>query len=570
MQCLERKSLFMIKWKFNKKKVFILSLVICVPMFCILGIYLYGINRYKSCFVNGTVIDQIDVSGMTIPQFTERIQGYVLQVEQRQSDGSVLVEDILGSEIGLSYASVEPLEKILEDQNNLLWFIRQETDQNIENMITYDEKALETKIKNLSGFRKDFIEDPADAYISDYIPDVGFRIIQETPGNRLNQQKTFDAIRAAVEGLEDYVNLSDAECYETAKITTDNAELNATLENLKKYTDITITYTFGDTKEVLDGDTIVTWIETDGPDITLDETKVEDYVDYLRKTYNTIFTKRTFKTSYDIDVTIDKGDYGWWLNTVQETTELMEMIKKGESGERIPAYYQTAASYGARDYGDTYVEINLTAQHLLLYIEGEMVLESDFVSGSAARGYDTPAGIYGITYKQRNATLSGQGYRTPVSYWMPFNNNIGMHDASWRSSFGGNIYKTNGSHGCINLPYSVAEEIYGYVEKGTPVICYYLPGTEPVEKRKEVSSEAESQEPVIDPLDPLNPVVEQEPVIEPLDPMNPVEPQPQEPVIEPLDPLNPVVEQEPELNPLDPLNPVMEPQPQEAQPLENL
>ena len=65
---------------------------------------------------------------------------------------------------------------------------------------------------------------------------------------------------------------------------------------------------------------------------------------------------------------------------------------------------------------------------------------------------------------------------------MPFNGNIGMHDANWRSSFGGDIYKTNGSHGCINLPPSVAQELYGYVEKGTPVICYYLPGTETVKQ----------------------------------------------------------------------------------------
>ena len=79
--------------------------------------------------------------------------------------------------------------------------------------------------------------------------------------------------------------------------------------------------------------------------------------------------------------------------------------------------------------------------------------------------------------------------RQPVSYWMPFNGNIGMHDASWRSSFGGDIYKTNGSHGCINLPVSVAQELYGYVEKGTPVICYYLPGTEAVKEDAAASGE---------------------------------------------------------------------------------
>ena len=547
----------------DKKKVFIISLAICVPVLCILVVYLYGLNHYQSCFMNGTIIDQVDVSGMSIAQLTQRIQDYVLQVEQRQSDGSVLVEEISGSDIGLSYVSVEPFEKILEDQNSLLWFIPQETEQKMENMLTYDEKALETKIKNLSGFRKDFIADPEDAYISDYIPKVGFRIIEETPGNRLNRQKTIDVIRAAVEGLEDYVNLSDAECYETAKITADNEDLKAALENLEKYTDITITYTFGDKQEVLDGDTIVTWLDTDGSEITVDETKVEEYVEYLRKTYNTIFMKRTFQTSYDIDVTIDKGDYGWWLNAVQETVELTEMIKNGESGERTPIYYQTAASYGTPDYGDTYVEINLTAQHLLLYVEGEMVLESDFVSGNAARGFDTPAGIYGITYKERNATLRGQGYSSPVSYWMPFNNNVGMHDASWRSSFGGNIYKTNGSHGCINLPPSVAEEIYGYVEKGTPVICYYLPGTEPVKKQVETPSEVEPdpEQPIIDPS---NPLIDPEPVI---DPLNPV-PDSEQSIIDPLNPVpdpGAVIEpMNPEIGPeefvIDPLNLVIDPQ----------
>ncbi len=399
----------MAKREWNKKKSFILSVVLCVPVLCILAVYLYGLNHYQTCFMNGTVIDQIDVSGMTIPQLTQRIQGYVLQVEQRRADGSVLVEDISGADIGLSYISVEPFEQILANQNSLLWFIRQETEQKTENTVTYDETALETKIKSLSGFRKDFITQPKDAYISDYIPKVGFEIVGETQGTRLNWEKTFAAIQAAVEGLEEHISLDEAGCYETAKITADDAQLKNTLEKLQKYADIHITYTFGEKQEVLDGDTIVTWMETDGADITVDETKIADYVEYLRKNYNTIFKTRTFRTSYDMDVIIDKGDYGWWMNTQQETAELAEMIQNGESGERTPAYYQTAAVHGIPDYGDTYVEINLTAQHLLLYVEGELILESDFVSGNSARGFDTPAGIYGITYKERNATLAGQG-----------------------------------------------------------------------------------------------------------------------------------------------------------------
>lgn len=57
---------------------------------------------------------------------------------------------------------------------------------------------------------------------------------------------------------------------------------------------------------------------------------------------------------------------------------------------------------------------------------------------------------------------------------MPFNGNIGLHDADWRTSFGGQIYRTNGSHGCVNLPPDYARRIYDVVQTGTPVICYNL------------------------------------------------------------------------------------------------
>ena len=78
-----------------------------------------------------------------------------------------------------------------------------------------------------------------------------------------------------------------------------------------------------------------------------------------------------------------------------------------------------------------------TNQHLYLFWEGEIVLESDFVSGDMTKsGRMTPPGVFGLTYKTRNAVLRGEDYETPVNYWMPFNGNIGMHDATWRSSFG--------------------------------------------------------------------------------------------------------------------------------------
>jgi lipoprotein-anchoring transpeptidase ErfK/SrfK len=121
------------------------------------------------------------------------------------------------------------------------------------------------------------------------------------------------------------------------------------------------------------------------------------------------------------------------------------------------------------------VEVDMTNQHLYLYQNGTVELESDFVSGNMSKGYNTPAGVFGLTYKTKNAVLRGADYATPVNYWMPFNGNVGMHDATWRSSFGGNIYLTSGSHGCINLPLDKAKEIYQYMSENFPIICYYYP-----------------------------------------------------------------------------------------------
>ncbi len=160
---------------------------------------------------------------------------------------------------------------------------------------------------------------------------------------------------------------------------------------------------------------------------------------------------------------------------------------------REPVYKQKAASHGENDYGSTYVEINLTAQHLFFYKDGKLLVESDFVSGNESKGWSTPAGVFPLTYKQRDATLKGETYRTPVSYWMPFNGNIGLHDATWRSTFGGTIYKTSGSHGCVNLPPAVAKTIFENIAAGVPVLCYHLPGTESQAASNGTSKPAETK-----------------------------------------------------------------------------
>lgn len=486
--------------KKNQKMVLWSSLGVLFAF--LLGLLIAGSVYCSSHFSKGTIINEIDASGLTMEELESRMREYVLTVRERTGEGSYITETITGDQIGVTVSNTDELNGILKQQNILKAissYIKGEQQvYTVENLYAYVDSALMTAILKLQGFQESFVTGPENAHISEYDPQTGYRIVPEIRGNVLNQTKTIQTVETAVDALLTEIDLEKAGCYEEPSVYADDAKLTERLAQMKQYTDLRIVYHFGQQEEVIDGSVLSGWLLVDEETnkVSVSEEKIDDFVVMLRKKYDTIFRSREFQTSYGKTITIEGGDYGWWMNYSQEQEQLKEMIENGESGERIPVYYQTAAVYGSQDYGNTYIEINLTAQHLFLYVNGEKKMESEFVSGNAARGFDTPAGIYGITYKEQDAMLVGENYETPVSYWMPFNGNIGLHDAIWRDSFGADIYKKSGSHGCINMPYLKAKELYGEIAKGTPVICYYLDGTESEETISQ--PDAEKAQAVVD------------------------------------------------------------------------
>lgn len=486
--------------KKNQKMVLWSSLGVLFAF--LLGLLIAGSVYCSSHFSKGTIINEIDASGLTMEELESRMREYVLTVRERTGEGSYITETITGDQIGVTVSNTDELNGILKQQNILKAissYIKGEQQvYTVENLYAYVDSALMTAILKLQGFQESFVVEPVDAHISGYDAENGYRIVPEIRGNVLNQTKTIQTVETAVDALLTEIDLEKAGCYEEPSVYADDAKLTERLAQMKQYTDLRIVYHFGQQEEVIDGSVLSGWLLVDEETnkVSVSEEKIDDFVVMLRKKYDTIFRSREFQTSYGKTITIEGGDYGWWMNYSQEQEQLKEMIIKGESGERIPVYYQTAAVYGSQDYGNTYIEINLTAQHLFLYVNGEKKMESEFVSGNAARGFDTPAGIYGITYKEQDAMLVGENYETPVSYWMPFNGNIGLHDAIWRDSFGADIYKKSGSHGCVNMPYLKAKELYGEIAKGTPVICYYLDGTESEETISQ--PDAEKAQAVVD------------------------------------------------------------------------
>ena len=445
------------------------------------GLYWHESLKYKTCFLPGTIVDGMDVTEKTAAEvedaIMEQLKGYKLTINGRED----LSESITGEEVGLYAEFDDTLAKAIAAQKPMEWgkyrFGKSVNEVNTDALIRYNDEMLGEAVDSLSCMDKENMREPQDAKISDYTSG-GYTIIKEDEGTELLEDKVKEAVAAAVMSLAESVDLEEQGCYVSPSITSEDEALKTACETMNKYVGARITYQFGDKSETLSGDEIHNWLTVNGTSVRINEGKATEYVKKLAASYDTAYKAKSLKTSYGKTVSITGGSYGYKINQAKEAATLVSLIKNGEQTSREPEYSQKGASRTGNDYGNTYVEINLTAQHLYFYVKGKLVIQSDFVSGNAAKGWSTPAGAYSITYKQRNATLKGQGYATPVSYWMPFNGGIGLHDANWRKTFGGTIYKTNGSHGCVNLPPAVAKTIYENISAGDPVLCYHLDGTE--------------------------------------------------------------------------------------------
>lgn len=447
------------------------------------GLYWHESSKYKTCFLPGTIVDGMDVTGKTASEvedaIMEQLKGYTLTINGRED----LSESITGEGVGLYAEFDDTLDKAIAAQKPMDWgkyrFGKAVNEVNTDALLRYSDDMLNEAVEGLSCMDEENMREPEDAKISDYDSATGsYSIIKEDEGTELLEDKVKAAVATAIMSLAESVDLEEQGCYLAPSVTSEDEALKTACETMNKYVGAKITYKFGDKAETLNGNEIHNWLTVNGTSVSVSESKAAEYVKNLASTYNTAYKPKTLKTSYGKTVTITTGNYGWKINQAKETAALVSLIKNGEQTSREPEYSQKAASHSGNDYGNTYVEINLTAQHLYFYANGKLLVESDFVSGNAAKGWSTPAGAYSITYKQRNATLKGQGYATPVSYWMPFNGGIGLHDANWRKTFGGTIYKNGGSHGCVNLPPAVAKTIYENISAGDPVLCYHLDGTE--------------------------------------------------------------------------------------------
>lgn len=471
-------------------KWIVIFVVLLIAILAAGMVYYKKVVYYQTRFLPNTSINGIDCSDMEAAEIVglldEPIRNYSMKVigrDCRTGQAGVTIGEITSADIQLTYEDTEgAVTELLNQQKPYRWiwaYYGGGNDCFVERNIAFDEDMLESAVKSWDACRKSNMVKAEDAYISRTPePEGYYEIIPETMGTELDVNEVTRLVGEGIRAQKDMIDLEEQGCYREASVRQDDKELTETVETANRWLSTSITYDWNGTEVILDHEKMAEWVSIDDGKVILDEEGVAEFVREQAAAYDTYGKTKNFMTTLGVEIILTSRKYGWKTDVEGETAELIQLIRQGSTVKREPLYSVTARRKGMDDLGNSYVEADLTNQHLYLYQNGALVLETDFVSGTMVSSYDcvTPEGIFGLSYKTVNAVLTGETYRTPVSYWMPFYGDYGMHDASWRSEFGGEIFMTNGSHGCINLPLDMAAQIYPYVSEGFPVICYYYGG----------------------------------------------------------------------------------------------
>lgn len=479
-------------------------LVVAVAGF---GVYLYEAQTYKTEFFPGTTINSIDCSNKTVEEIEaiikDNVEKYALTVNFR--DGETL--EIDGSDIDYTYQNGSDIQELLAAQNIMDWYAqsKQTREYTVDNATTFDKTKVTDILDSATELDPIHQTAPEDAYME--FSDGKFTIVAEKEGNKLDADTLTNAVIDAISEGDTELNVEETGAYVKPAVTSDDTELVAQVENLNKYIGASITYKLPQGEKVLNGETMIDWLDKDenGNYTKDDDTftkKIKEYVAELAKETDTLGSTASFKSTYGTVVKVKTVDTGWKIDQAAEIKALTANIEAGDTVEREPEYKSKMATTENGGFGDTYIEADLTSQHVYFYKDGKVVWQSDCVSGKMTKDRYTPSGVYLLDYKTKDRDLKGEklpngeySYVSHVNYWMPFYGGYGFHDATWRGKFGGTIYNYGGSHGCVNLPKSKAASLYDLIDKEVPIVIFYRTDVtlRPAEPKKTDDGEGSSK-----------------------------------------------------------------------------
>ncbi len=463
------------------KKAGISALILVVALvliYVVLGFY-FNSHFYIRSTVNGVGTSFKSPAGAFKAITNDASDFTITFVKEDGSDGAVVTSDQVG--LSVDY-EVEDVAALLDGQNGFAWgyYLIKGKAYNTSQGNTFDEALVDQVVASLDLNYATDITESQSAAISFNSDSGAFEITEEVYGNDIDKAEVKKSLIDAIENLHSQIKLSDGDCYEKPATLATDDDIVAACDTLNTYMNRNIHYDLGEgITEEIPAATKASWFTWDDDfTVSFDRDAIGEFVNSMGEKYNTYGKAKDFTTTSGQQITVGAGSFGWKIAYDGEIDQIITDLQGNDDVTRDFVYLYYGTSHGDHDYGNSYVEVNLSEQHVYVYKDGQLAVSTDCVTGNVLNGHGTHTGCYPIAYKQKDATLRGDNYESHVNYWMPFNMGEGLHDATWRSKFGGTIYQGNGSHGCVNLPKAKAKEIYETVEAGWPVFVFYTGDTE--------------------------------------------------------------------------------------------
>ncbi len=463
------------------KALWIIGGVLAVICLIYVAISVYFMSHF---FVN-TKINGKNFSGKTASDVEKYLQTNIKDYKLTILENEGRQDVISGSEIGLEYRAGTETEKLLKDQNGFAWpkAFFTENSRKVSVNVSYNDESLNQRISQLSCLQTE--QTPAENAKPEFDGNQ-YVIKPEVYGNAVDKERLTEQVKVHITEFQPQLDMVETKCYAKPKYVEDSKEVQEACDAMNKYVNASITYPMNE-PVVVDKALISQWLQVDGEmKVSLNTEAMKQWFTAFGDKYDTQGTTRTFTTPAGKSATVTGGTYGWSIDEDTELVNLQNSILNGEVVTREPAYYAggTAAAHSGQDWGNTYAEVDMSAQHMWYVQNGQVVLETDVVTGEPIPSRITPEGVYSLMWKQRDATLVGDikpetgkpEYETDVAYWMQVTSSgVGFHDAIWQTAFGGTLYQIpgTGSHGCINMPLDQAGALFNMIEPGTPVIFHW-------------------------------------------------------------------------------------------------
>ena len=442
------------------------------------GVYAYGLYYFSDHFLPNTTVNGKQVGLMSEDELASLINDDAKDYTQTVSVGD-FTTTLTADQIGFTTDGEAAAEAAMSQatQDLYLWPVEIFKSHTYvsEAASSFDQTKLDDALSNAVDSYNETAETPQNASIIYDEEQGAFVINPEVVGNEVDKDVVTSSASEAIRSLSGDTAL-DSSALTQPDVTSDSPELTAAVDKANQMLTVEIPLTKDDsTKATVDKDTIAGWITIDDDyNVSVDSDKVADYVAGVADEFASSDDTYTYSVKTD-ELTQSIADAVSNLSS-----EAIEVPMKAKAK---PKEVTSSMGTGMWDGDGSYIDIDLTNQYARLYGEdGSIKWESYIVSGNTSEGRGTPTGTFAIQSKETNVTLVGADedkdgtpdYESFVNYWMPFYaGSYGLHDATWRSSFGGTIYQSGGSHGCVNLPYDNAAQLFSLVSVGTTVKIHY-------------------------------------------------------------------------------------------------